>query len=359
MEKKNMRAFKDEFVKLYKEGYSLRKIGEMYGVSKITVKRYVEEECEIKPRGLTDTQKKKAVELYSNGHYSINQIAKTLNACATTVRRYLTSEFGKLNNSGEKKYEHLRSSIVKDYESGLSATELAEKYGVSRQTALDYTLESGVKIRNYSETSRLFPLREDYFDTLSEKKAYILGILFSEGRLDRHPGCNFIDFSVFRDRKYVMDIIVKELFIDEHPKIELFQNTYKLRISSSKLHDRLNSLGMYNNKEVCNDTELFEPSFKEFEKSFWEGFIFAGISINHRDLFISGHRCHMGALYSYISNELGIKCKLVQPTSIVIMNKKETKKLIKVYPFIQQFIEEHVKSFDSSVKHSWGAIINS
>lgn len=128
MKTKNLRQYKDEFIKLYNEGYSFRKIGEMYGVSKGSVGRYIKEGAELRVKGLTESQRQKAKKLYLEG-FTVNAISDKLGSAYSTVKNYLSNEFGIVTN-GNKKYEHLVDNIVKDYENGLNATEISKKYSI-------------------------------------------------------------------------------------------------------------------------------------------------------------------------------------------------------------------------------------
>lgn len=266
MKSKDLRKYKEEFIKLYKEGYSLRKIGELYGVSKTSVKRYVEEGCEIRQKGLTDEQKEKSKELYLEG-LTVSAISKEIGCPDATLRRYLSTEFGVVSSTGYKKYEHIKNDIISDYESGLSATEVAKKYKVARQTVMNYVAESKVEARTYSETSRVYDMNEDYFAQIDKHKSWILGLVFAKGRLDSHPGNKFLDISVYESRAEILDAITKELYKNGCPNLGMVDNTLRLRVSSSKLYDTLNSFGIYNKSDY---KKMSLP--KEVDIiSFWKG----------------------------------------------------------------------------------------
>ena len=353
MKSKDLRKYKDEFIRLYKEGYSLRKIGDLYGVSKTSIKKYVKEDCELRIKGLTDEQKLKIKALYLEG-FTVSAISKKMGTAYGTTKNYLSNEFGIVTN-GIKKYEHLVDEIIKDYgENGLSASEIAEKYGISIQTVMNYIAESDIQARSYAETSRVYDLNEDYFNNLNSYKSEILGMISSKGRLYSTPLGNFLDINVHSSRMDVLNIIAKELYPNEVPKFNYVDNNIVLRISSKKIYDKLDEYGLHS--ECDKEYEGLPEGIDE--NSFWKGFVYAGITFTVRTMHISGYRKDIKGLSEYF-NKLGIVFRQMGETGIVIENKKEIKKLIEIhnYSFIKTFVEKNVSNLDKDKKHSWNSIL--
>lgn len=353
MKSKNLRQYKDEFIKLYKEGYSLRKIGEIYGVNKASIAKYVKEDCELRTKGLTDEEKEKARDMYLRG-MNVNVISKSLGTDYSTTRRYLATKYGVVTN-GEKKYKHLKDDIIKDYENGLNATQISEKYKISRQTVMNYVAESDVKARTYSETSRIYPLKEDYFAELNNNKTAILGMMFCKGRIDiRHDGY-YVDLNVHNSRVDILDIIVKHIYYKDSPILNTIDNNLNLRIPSKDLYNSLDKYGLYNS--VSKETKISKEI--TYIDSFWKGYIYAGMSINTRSITVSGYEEHIDALCEYLKG-IGVGYRRSFKTNIVIENKKEIKNLIKNhgYLFIKTFIQDYVNGLDKYQRHTWNVILN-
>lgn len=351
MKAKDLRKYKDEFVKLYKEGYSLRKIAEMYGVTKASVTRYVKEECELRQRGLSEKDKQKAKELYLYGK-TVNAIGEILGKPKSTIKSYLSKEFGVVTE-GVKKYEHLANDMIKDYEQGMNATEISKKYGVSRQTVINYVYESHIDTRDYSQTSRKYSLNEDYFDKLNEENSFILGIIFAKGRLNSTTGTKWLDITVYKDRIDVIETVLDVLYKDECPKLHAIENNFTVRINSEKLYNTLDSYHIYNKG---NKEELVLPNGIS-EKEFWRGFIYSGISISKRQLSITGNAREIILLSDYLI-KLGISFRSYS-TGIIIQNKKEVNKLIGIdgYGFIKQMIEKYISTLDNPNSTPWNQVL--
>ena len=358
MKSKNLRKYKDEFIKLYKEGSSIRKIAQIYGVSKGSVSRYIREECDIEQRGLSDVEKDKVKKLYSEG-LTVNAISKEIGYAYGTVRSFLAKEYGDLA-IGCKKYAHLFDDIVKDYAKGLNATQISEKYGVSRQTIMNYIAESDIEARTYSETSRLYELNEDYFDVMDKEKSAILGMIFSKSTTFIHDTSYCIDIIVNETKKEIMDIIVSKLYNGDSPKfryiVNALNNTMCLRVVSKKLYEKLNKYGVYNTKSKAVLDKL--PDVVD-EESFWKGFIYASSNITNRVLYISCNDTHKNILFDYLNKLRLTSYRYREGGGIELENKVEVKRLIDEYGygFIKDRIKSYVESLDDDTKHAWSYIL--
>ena len=354
MKSKNLRECKQQFIDLYNYGFSLREIGEMYGVSKASVKKYIVEEIPLRQRGFTDKQKAKIVELYKRG-LSVNAVANSLGLHYSNVKYFLSKEFGVVTSGGAKKYEHLANTLRKEYKEGLSANELAIKYGMSRQTVLNYIVEYGDDIRTYSETSRLYELNEDYFDSINKDNAFILGIMFAIGRLNSAVNNYFIDFKVVSERKEVLDAIIKEIYVDgKHTNFNKIDNTLNLRVSSKKMYDRLMDLGI-SHKE-SEDKISLNSEIYPYRKEFFDGMFYANFNATSRYVNISVYKEHLDMLIDYM-NEIGVLCKN-KANSLQIERKDEVIKFINKHNIIGTMLKEKVEELEKEGKeHRWVSVL--
>lgn len=354
MKKKNLRIYKDEFIKLYKEGHSLRAIASKYNVSKSSIKRYIEEDMEIKPRGLSDKDKEKCKELFLNG-YTVSSISKNISINYSTVKRYLTKEFGNVTN-GERKYEHLIPDIKYLYVNGYSATEISNKLDISRQTVMNYIGEEGIEARTYSETSRVYDLDENIFDEINKENAYILGIIFAKGGIYKAPNTSFIDIRIFKDNVYLLDKIAKFIYTSGYPKPNLIDNTLSLRISSIKIVERLSELGLHNNITKKSIDHLHKEIIP-FKHEFFEGYFTANTSVDRRRISISNSNSTFSLVNDYLTNDLQIVIRQKSNNCIILEKNSEVKKLKDKHKCIEDKILEVVNSTPKDEYHSWSKIL--
>lgn len=267
MKPKNLRELKPEFIRLYtEEEKSIREIARIYNIDKSSVSRYIYEDIKPRKRGLSDTQKNTGKKLYEQG-YSINQIAKKINGSPSTIKSFLIKEYGEITISNNKKYEHLRESFIKDYTNGLSSREISKKYNVSPSTILNYIGEKGVMSRNYIDSSKRYDINHDYFNILSPKKAYILGLIIGSSSINKKSSMEFIDVRIQESKRDFLEKIASEIYTKETPVYNTSNNTLILRIFSKKMSERIKSLGLYTccNQE-CNISKDLEMYKKEILK---------------------------------------------------------------------------------------------
>ena len=354
MKKKNLRIYKDEFIKLYKEGHSLRAIALQYNVSKSSVKRYIEEDMEIKPRGLSEKDKSKCKDMFLEG-YTVSAISRNLSLNYSTVKRYLTKEFGNVTN-GEKKYEYLIEDIKNLYINGASANEISNKLGISRQTVLNYIEDEGISARTYSETSRIYKLNEDIFDEINAENAYILGIIFARGGIDKSPSSSFINITIFKDNIDLLDKVAKYIYLSDYPRMNLVDNTYYIRVCSLKLVRRLEKLGLRNNI-IKQSTDSLHKELIPFKHEFFEGYFTANVSVSNRRIYISGDMNILAFIREYLIYDLGIK--IIQNTKygIAIENNIEVKKLKDNHECIKNKILDFVNHNPKDKYHSWNSLL--
>ena len=126
-----------------------------------------------------------------------------------------------------------------------------------------------------------------------------------------------------------------------------------LRILSKKMYEQLDCYGLYNSTRK----ESKGMPKEAIEDAFWKGFIYAGISINKRSIYVCGYKAEIDMLAKYI-DKLGVAYRRRCDTGIIIEKKKDIKRLIEDcgYDFIKTFIQEYVDSLDKEEKHSWSFI---
>ncbi|MBQ3422030.1 MAG: hypothetical protein IJH34_10250, partial [Romboutsia sp.] len=292
--KKNCRQFKDEFIKLYKEGMSLRQIALKYEISKNVISNLVKEDMQLRQKSGVEGMEKEFYELYQQGR-TINSIANEYNVSYSSVSRLLRKHFN--IEKSNRKYEHLVENFKREYKEGKSLTKIAEKYNVSRQTILDYISEEKVKSRNYSETSRIYSLDEDYFNKINEIKAYQLGIFYAIGSMYNE---STIDLKIINKKSDLIFEAIKG--ISDKTSKNLNKNKYDnsvcLRLNSKILKGRLDEIGLSKGELNIN---------KEFRKYFFDGYFKGNMKISTEAITINKSKNKYGALIKdYLINNLNL-----------------------------------------------------
>lgn len=184
--KKNSEQYKDEILEKYNNGQSIRSIARDYGMNHTSISALIRKYQELRvPRAKQEEVLNQIYPLHLQG-YSMKDIAKTLGIGTTVVANYLALNHNVESSTGKGlKYEHLLETFKEEYLRGDTLTEISERHGVPRQTVLSYLNRQGVKAREYSEASRVYELNEDYFDTLTKKKSFQLGIIYAHGSIIR------------------------------------------------------------------------------------------------------------------------------------------------------------------------------
>lgn len=137
-------------------------------------------ECHRKPKTTTI----KVSQLRQKGLF-VNEIAKTLGVSRSTVYihlreaqlcedRSIAADEGKI--------------IILDYQSGKSTEQIASEKGRSARTIVYWLKNNGITLRNSSERSRKYSLREDVFANAEQnlEAAYWIGFLMADGCILHH-----------------------------------------------------------------------------------------------------------------------------------------------------------------------------
>lgn len=334
--KKDCRKHKEEFIKLYKEGKSLRDIGKMYNVSKNIVGDLVKEEIEIRPKNILQGKEEEMYQMYLGGS-NFSEIARAFNANAPLVARVLRRNYD--IDKGERKYSHLSETFKKEYEEGKSLSEISKTYGVSRQAILDYISSDKVKSRSYSETSRLFYTNENYFDVIDTKKAYQLGMIYALGGLYKTSTNYFIDLKIHNDKNYLLLEAIENITDKDDKNFEFNHddNIASIRVSSKKLYDKLLDIGIKADKVNIDEKYL---------KHFFDGFFKVRLTVGTRTISVSKVSNYKNMVKDYLVNNLGVNIEKIRETksSLTIEQMEEINKIEKYHPITRHKILNYINN---------------
>lgn len=331
-EKKNLIIYKDEFIKLYKEGNSLRKIGEMYGVSKNSVGAIIKKHMELRPKSSVAGKEEEAYNLYKKG-YTASQIAKKLNVNYSGLVSFFAKEHG-INVEVNKKYIELLPKFKEDYSNGMSLTEISQKYGINRATIYNYLIQENIDMRTYSETSRKYELDENYFDDLNDKKAYQLGIIFEIGTAIKGNSSHIIRLSFKRNIDIIFEAVdeitekdEKNLNTDPKTGVKI------LDLNSEHLYNKIIEYGINSNKVNIQNCYM---------DNFIRGYLKPALRICSKKIYISLGKSFEQSIEYYLKEDLAIKLSK-QKYFISIGNKDGISKLINKFPEIKDKIKTYLE----------------
>ena len=175
-----------EIISEYQSGLSALKLAEKYGVGDSTIyKRLEENGVKLRPRDSEiDLPMEEIISEYESG-MSTAQLGEKYGVVKSTIGRKLKENGVKLRPSRRRERIDLpMEDIISYYESGMTLTQLGEKYGVSYKTIVARLRENGVKIRPRGGKKRIYlPMKEiisEYQSGLSALKlAEKYGVAFN------------------------------------------------------------------------------------------------------------------------------------------------------------------------------------
>lgn len=341
--KKNLRQYQDEFIELYKQGVSIRKIATKYGVNKNSVSRLIKEKIELRPkRSVTKEQ----IDMFYNDYLSgmtIYAIAKKHKLAHGVVYNALLKEYGVRPNEYSV-YEHLVDDFKKDYTDGLSLRQIGLKYGISADTVNKYLMAETFERRDYSESGRLYEIDEYYFDELNKEKAYQLGIIFSIGNIATDSLRNYLSLSTrTKDTDLIFKAINGITDKDEKTLEHDGKGSYHVRIHCTHLADTLKMYGL---------GQKFINIPKEYYKEFLEGYLLYSINIRKNYLNIRLKTYDKKIITDYINNISFIE----RGNSLNIQNNKSIISIINEFPMVLEKIKEFISN-NNELSNKWKSLL--
>lgn len=150
----------------------------------------------------------RACHLYTNKNLSMEKIAKLLGFSPPTIKRILIE-----NNVALKPIKRLtekqKEEIVKLYcNDKLSTWQIAPRFNVLNVCILNTLRKAGIKLRSRSDAAKTYSVNRNYFKIVDTKeKAYILGLLYSDGNVYRDS----LTLCFEATDKYILEEISKEI----------------------------------------------------------------------------------------------------------------------------------------------------
>jgi hypothetical protein len=253
----------DKIIDLYGTGLGYRVISKQFGISDITVKKILNfKRIKTRLSGSTkftgkysELQVDSIINDYLNSDLTQSEVALKYNLSQTAISYYLKIKGIKAKSSISNN-KSIIEKVLYMYSFFMDQQDIAKELGIDHNTIHDILLKYNINLRPKGgyRGYRRYTINENYFSNIdSYDKAYILGIIFTDGHLDL-------------DNKYTLSI---GLASKDKPLLELIKSSmgsdaliydqidyryesprYKslLRISSKQLLTDLQKYGLIQNK---------------------------------------------------------------------------------------------------------------
>ena len=235
----------DRVLRQFYDGVTMTQIAKENGCSSALVGKFLRSKGVDMPEDISvknALKKDDVIKLHQDGK-AVKEIVELLDMKENTVRKFLRQAGFKLSTATP--LEPIADQIIADYHSGLGCFKLSKKYNSDESSILKLLKRHNVEIRGPERTHEF---DEHFFDVIdTPEKAYILGLLAADGSVDRYSvRLSMIDYDIVEK---CAKIIGYNGPISE-PKMrgKSKHQMYMLRLNSAYLTERLNKLGLVNNK---------------------------------------------------------------------------------------------------------------
>lgn len=100
----------------------------------------------------------------------------------------------------------------------------------------------GFNVRSYSESNRIYSLKEDFFETWNNDVAYIIGFILADGCVNKRRGNYTTSLSIHKKDIEVLKFILEK--IESNQTIKVYKNYRSIHLHSLKIGQKLISLGI-------------------------------------------------------------------------------------------------------------------
>lgn len=202
---------------------------------------------------LSKEQENQIIQMY-NSFIPVKDIVKDIGCNKQIIYKVLKNNNVDLHGERRVLTTDQQKDVINKYQDGLTQQEIADFYNINRWTVKNILQEHHIKLNYRGDKIRKYNIDEQYFDVIdTPEKAYIIGLLWADGCNKTDRGC--ITLCLQERDKHILESIKKEMK-SEHPlyyreiKNVNHSNMYSLEISSRRLSNRLDELGMVANKSL-------------------------------------------------------------------------------------------------------------
>lgn len=260
------------------EQYSINQLAKTYQVHPSTMNRFLRKTIGVRATGLSEKQKQALYEAYQSG-YSRREIACRFHTDVSNVSRILLRDFGVQpeKNRNVSPFEALIPSFIADYQSGLSASQIASKYQTTHNTVLKHLRKYEESIRGLEESKRPTDLNLTFFHQLTPEKIKQLGQIWAIGSLKRNHE-HLLVLTIETSRQNKLDTVTRG-WLEPQARIIQHNNSGSsvLRVGSIALCEQFNAWGIRQTYPTCLSPQ---------DPHFWEGYFSLKVGFHKRSLYI-------------------------------------------------------------------------
>ena len=273
-------------VKLYQDGYSVRKIAKKYGVVHSTITNILIKEnvfeSDRKIFKIPECEHSNLISMYTNDGMYQYELAELYDVSKPTIGNIL--KYYNVDTSDHVRKSQFSSDDVKYMyhlyiDENYSSYDIAKMYNVDPTEILLLFKKNGYNTKSFSVSNRKYNINENYFDEIdTQNKAYFLGLLWSDG-------CNFVKKNAIilclqETDKHILDSFNAEIesnrplrFENRNDKNPNWKNAYILRINNEHMSHVLESYGMVQNKSLILEfpKNLPEELYPHFIRGYFDG----------------------------------------------------------------------------------------
>lgn len=232
-------------------GYSLQEVADMYDITKSKIIYWVNRYNFDFPLKDTNTnieeEEELVAELYRDG-YSISEIERSTSLSKLTISYRLYCKLGIISEKSRMKFEKIKDNLVEDFNNKVEFNDMIKKYRISKPMLKIFLMELNL----IEKTTIKLVTNHEYFKTLNNHKAEILGIIFSTAKFTPdYSNEKVVMFSVGAKYKYLLEMVIEELFNNCAPSINGGEDKgYRFRLPKGKISQDLLKYGMESNVNI-------------------------------------------------------------------------------------------------------------
>ncbi len=162
------------------------------------------------------------------------------------------------------------ADLCRQYQSGASTYQLAEKYGISQPAVYKLLKRRAIILRSASDARRKLMLNEDAFEQVTEESAYWIGFLMAVGTITQR-GPASVDIALALRAHDFSHLERFKAFLGSSHAITStshHEQTYRFAVRSKRLADTLATYGV-----IPGKTHTAKVIGLENNRDFWRGVI--------------------------------------------------------------------------------------
>jgi transposase-like protein len=173
-----------ECIDFYEDGYSFKKIGELFGLSDVSIKKKIGPFINIREPGnktkLNDEQVLECIEKYKNGT-SLRKIASELKTSSQTIKNILSDNVKFRYNVDRKPISE--ELVIDLYLNKTPIIKIRKQLHCSEKTIMSILLKNNIYIRTFYENLKYSNLNHCFFEKFTKESCYWAGFIAADGNI--------------------------------------------------------------------------------------------------------------------------------------------------------------------------------